>query len=502
MTLRDRITNALRALSGWTPDIRPDDGPSRAWLEHVNRRFKSGYRDDYSIDTTVRRATPEVLGYAMRQADHGDTEAQYQIFEEVERDPQVGRLYSKRRLSVLEHQLQISPATEKNPKAVAAAEMATEILLGKDGNGGVPELDEMLFDLTDAIGKAFSACEVVWDLDGGVFRPRRFLHWPQVNFQLGDPTVTRDDERDLIYLRTEEDPNRGLDLRTFPMGSWLVHRQKNWSQPLARAALFRSVAWYWLFKRFGTSDWSIALERWGIPPRMGKYGPGAGEADRNALWAAVQSLGKDHACILPDSATIEMIESQHDGGGHPHPAFIAYCNEQISIALVGSTMAVTQGEKGARSAVEAYQFNEASQSKLDAQKLANTIREQLVAPLVRVNMGDGVPIPLVSFLWEETEDLNEAAEMLVKLHGMNKAIPVSYVVKKFGVPEPEGDEPVLERAAPPPQLVPRETGEEEGLKAARAELVAAARQALRDSKLAEKKSSVDWVISQMLSNEP
>lgn len=506
MTLRERLQGALRALSGWTPDA--SNGPSNDWLRYVAKRFVSGRRDDYGLDLTTRRATPERLGDALREADQGDTQKQYEVFEEVERDPQVSRLYSKRRQAVLERPLTITPAGESD-QAQRSADLCTELLLGMDGVGGLDDFHDALFDLTDAIGKAFSASQIVWELEGGLFRPRRFIHWPQVNFTLGDPTVAFDDERDAIRIITEEHQVDGVDLRDFPLGTWIVHRQKAFTQPLARASLFRAVCWYWLFKRFGMSDWSIFLERYGVPPRMGKYRPGMGEADRNAMWEAVLNLGKDHACIMPDTGTIELLEMKGLSSGAPHPEFLRYCNDQIAIALVGSTMAVTQGEKGARSAVEAYQLDEGAQARLDGKRLAATLRQQLLSVLVHANLGPGYPVPNVAFLWEDETDLDLRSQVDERLHRMGKAIPISYVVETYGVPEPEDGEPILPAkpapAAPmPPGQAPPaddvDLAEEEAEPArARSEAERAVRVALRST---EKKSLEDWVVSMILSDEP
>ncbi|HHE70774.1 MAG TPA: DUF935 family protein [Chloroflexi bacterium] len=422
----------------------------------------------------------------------------------MERQPLISRLYNKRRQAVLSKDLQITPAREDDPQALQAADLATEMIQGIDGQGGITDLQQGLFDLTDGIGKAFAVCQTVWRLDGGRFTPSRLVRWPQQNFQLGDPTKHYDGNVDQVRIVTDQHHTDGVPLEDFGLGAFICHKQKNWSQPLARAALFRAVTWYWLFGNYGIRDWSIFLERIGIPPRLGKYGPAAKKADRDALWQAVLNMGKDHACIMPDNSTIELLETKGLTSGAPHPQFIAHLNDQISIAISGNTMSVTQGERGARSAKEAFQTDEGEQTEFDATNLAKTIREQLVTPIVRANLGPNFPIPKVGFLFDEEEDLEARSKVDTAWKKAGKAIPVSYVVEKYGIPEPEGDEEVLgasEGAGAPGPAEDEDDVSRETLPVPNhAALVAAATQALRESGLPEKKSSVDWVISMMLNN--
>jgi phage gp29-like protein len=518
------LQRASLALTSWSS---PE--PGAKWLVKPRPgQWHSGARDDYSVDNTARKATAEKLGRALKNADQGDTDQQFEIFEEAERDPVVGQTYFKRRLSVVGKELQIVPAIPGNRAAEKAAEVATAMILGDDGSGGIQNLEEGLFNLSDAIGKAFSVSQIVWALRGGKFIPERLEHWPQREFVLGDLSQAHDMDADELRVITDEQAAFGRPLTDFPPATWIVHRQKAFSQPLARAALFRSVVWYWLFKRFGTSDWSIYLERFGVPPRLAKYGPSTTKEQRAEMWQSVLNMGKDHAAIMPDSGTIELLETKGLSAGAPHPAFIAYCNEQLTIAISGNTMSTTQGDRGARSAKEAYQWDEDQQTRFDCGLLAKTVRDQLVTPVVRFNVGPSVPIPLVRFQIEDTEDLNERAKRDEILHGMGKAIPVSYVEQTYSVPEPDEGEPILPPKAKPaaaaggngrppeppgdaPEDQPDEGGEEDegGQQAAAGgapggdfrALVVAARFALREAGLAEKKSSVDWLISQMLSDE-
>lgn len=416
--------------------------------------FVSGVRDDYSIEVGDRRLTPQRLGDLMRGADQGETRSLYECFEEIERDPQISRLLFRRRSLVCGAELTISAPADADPKAEQAAELCRQLILGGKGKDGISDLGQGLYDLTDAIGKAVAVSQIVWDLDGGTWAPKRLVRWPQQELIFGTPAGAgryQQDEDDL-RIACEEARVEGKRLSDFPAGTWIVHRQKAWSQPLARAALMRSVAWYFLFKRFGIRDWSIFLERFGIPPRIGKYAPGADDAARSALWSAVRSLGKDHAAIMPDTASIEIIETKasSSAAGSPHKELASYCDDQIAVAIMGSTMATTQGDRGARSAKEAFSVEEYEQLQLDASNLASTIRTQLCGPIVRYNLGPDAPLPDVRFALDDGEDLDIRSQVDERVAALGFPLTAGYISDKYKIPLAPGVErdQVLEQAKP------------------------------------------------------
>lgn len=440
MGLIDRLRGAARALAGFEPaPVQPEAAKPEAGV------WYSGDRDDYDVDSSIRRsATPKTIGDALLAADEGSTDRQYELFEEVERDPRVSRLYFRRRLAVVGKSLSITPAND-SPEAEKAADLCKELIVGVDGIGGIADLEDGLMDLSDAIGKAFAVSQIEWQLDSGRWVPKRLIRWPQREFYLGHPHAHVDYDPDELRVITDVNRTTGQPLTDFPPGQWIVHVQKVSSQPLARAALFRVVTWYWLFKRFGMKDWAIFLERIGIPPRVGKYGAGMGKVEREELWAAVKNMGKDHACIIPDNATIELIKEAGGTYDAPHPALVKHCNDEIAVAIMGSTMATEQGDRGARSAKEAFQVDEYEQAEYDARRLARTLRQQLLTPICRFNLGDRAPVPNVEFLLDDMEDLELRAkidDILVNKIGIDMA--VDYFYDAYDRPRPGDDDEIVE----------------------------------------------------------
>lgn len=495
----------IRTLSRFAPEREPPfpGQPQRG-------RFYSGARDDHSIDTNLRQLTPAKLGSAMKDAEEGDTDAQYEVFEMVEQDGHIASVWNKRRRAVTSKTLQISPAigdeSAEGKRAAQAAELCQEVIFGRWGGGGIPNWHVALKDLTDAIGKGFALTQIVWELDGGNeggrWLPASLERWPQRECHLGNPTELYAQDKDEVRVITDAEMYEGQPLGTW---QWICHVQKNWSVTLAKASLFRGAVWYYLFKRFGWRDWAIFAERYGMPLRAGKYHPGATGPEKEALWEAVYKLGKDSACIIPDQSTIELIEAKGSAGGVtlPYPELIKHCNAELSKLFLGNPMTTDPGEKGARSLGEVYERSEAEMTEDDCDNLARTLRRDLLTPLVGFNLGWDAPVPKVSFLSDESEDL-EARARTDKILAKELGLPMakSYFYDAYDRPEPEEGEDLLETPRQQGPIPPgkgddgEQEGDEEDAKA-NAEL---AKEIIRLAR--SKKKSVNWVISKMLSREP
>jgi len=444
--------------------------------------------------------SPAKVGEILKAADGGDTSRQFELWEKVEQDPRISRLYTRRRQAVLANPLSITAKDDADGKAVEAADFCKAALFGGEWRkrqlAGVANLDDGLFDLTDAIGKGLAVLAPEWEADDALVLPVRFNQWPQSQFLLGDPSKYMAQDCDEIRVVTDDEWN-GKRIDDFAPGTWLVHTQKTFSQPLARAAMFRSVTWYYLFKTFGMGDWSILLERYGIPPRKGTYPKSADDKELAELWQALISMGKDHAAMIPDGSTIELIEQTGRGSTAPHPALIKHCNDEIAVAIAGNTMAVDQGDRGARSAKEAFQAEDLVQAKFDANGrgqgsaggLAGSLRHGLITPLVRFNLGEDYPIPQVVFDLDDLEDLGERIKLDAEAQRMGYPLTVGYMANKYydgEIPDGMKSDDLLETS-------------QSATAAALSLDDPAVVQALAEG--ASKKKSMSWVLSTLQSKE-
>lgn len=167
--------------------------------------------------------------------------------------------------------------------------------------------------------------------------------------------------------------------------------------------------------------------------------------DKAALMEAIIQLGTDAAGIVPNTTTIDFIESNKQSSAEIYEKLARYCDEQMSKAVLGQTLT---SDSGSGSYAQSKTHNEVRKdlTAADANALENTLRRDLIRPLVEFNFGPGTPIPTLQFQTEDAEDLKETSEIYRTLAcDMGLEIPKRHLYKKFGIPKPEHGEPVTQR---------------------------------------------------------
>jgi phage gp29-like protein len=435
--------------------------------------FVSDYREDYAIDTGRLRLTPERLARVFRLADLGDLRQLQEVFNGVEEDPHVASCLGKRKRRMLSRPLEITAAVEDDDKAQQAAELCRAVVEGDQGEEGISGWRKALWVLADAIGRGFALTQIVWDTHTPGFvtvgdskrmllaRPRELRRWPQRDCSIGDPE-NEETSSDEVRILTRADQTRGEALA--PNG-WVLHISKAREDGLAKAALLRAGAWWWLFKHYGIRDWTIHSERYGMPTRVGTYPPNANDDERQAVLDAVITIGKDAGVAIPEGAKIELLETTLKGES-PYPKLIEICNFELSKLILGGTLTTESGDKGARALGEVHERTEGDIAEQDGKALAETIQQQLLRPIVEINLGAGYPVPRVAFVSTEQDALKERAER-DKILAVDIKLPMTkaYFYEQYGVTAPEeGDELVNEPAeeaqpeTPPPPPPPGGNG--------------------------------------------
>jgi len=398
-------------------------------VAHVN--------DKYS-DYPSNGLTPVKLAEIFREADTGDVLRQMELFEEIEeKDPHLFSQLQTRKNAVTGLDFEIIPFGDE-PRDKEIADFVAEQL------ESIESFEEVETDLLDAIGKGFAVSEIMWGYDGAHVTVQDIRSRYQKRFFW-------DSLDDSFKVRTLEAPEGIL----LPENKFIVHKYKARSGHPSRAGILRVTAWMYLFKNYDIKDWVSFAEVYGLPLRLGKYQPGASEADKLALMQALVRIGADAAGIIPDGTTIDFITTEKSGSIDLYERFARYCDEQISKAILGQTLT---SDSGGGSYAQSKTHNDVRHDLVvaDCKALASTLRRDLIRPLCLFNFGEGKRIPRIRFDCEESEDLMQTANilgLLVEKTGLR--VPVSYLYKKFSIPEPEADEEVAApRAAAGPSVLP------------------------------------------------
>jgi phage gp29-like protein len=369
--------------------------------------------------------TPERLAQIFKEADTGDVRRQAELFEEMEeKDAHLGSVMQTRKLAVAGLEWEVVPASDDKESGRISA-FVREALFW------VENWDEALIDLLDAVGKGFSVGEVMWEISEGRawIKDIRWRHQKLFTFfeRSGGLAPTP-------RLLTEKAPVYG---EVLVPNKFVVHAYRARSGVTARGGVLRPCAYMYLFKNYTLKDWVVFNERYAMPMRVGKFGPGTSEADRKILKRAVFNLSNDAAAVISDSTVIELLEQAGKRAtAEVFERLAEFCDRSMSKAVLGHTGSAesSPGRLGGENEARAVRQD---LLEADAKALAKTITMQLIRPLVEFNFGPGTNLPVFRFKHEAGVDLKALADTYATLvrDVEFKGIPDSHIRERFGIPQ-------------------------------------------------------------------
>lgn len=403
---------------------QPQQNPAPLRRPDTNEIAVAQVTDKYS-EHPSNGLTPVKLAEIFKEADAGDVLRQMELFEEMEeKDPHLFSQLQTRKNAVTGLDFEIIPFSD-DPRDKEIADFIEEQI------NGIESLEDVETDLLDAIGKGFAVSEIMWGYDEGHVVVREIKSRHQKRFFW-------DSLDDSFKVRTKDAPEGIL----LPTNKFIVHRYKARSGHTSRAGILRVVAWMYLFKNYDLKDWVSFAEVYGLPLRLGKYAPGASEADKVALMQALIQIGADAAGIIPDGTSIDFITTEKTSSSDLYERLARYCDEQISKAILGQTLT---SDSGGGSYAQSKTHNDVRHdlTVADCKSLASTLRRDLIRPLCIFNFGEDKRVPHIRFDCEESEDLTQTATIIGTLvNEVGLRVPTSFIYKKFSIPEPEADEEV------------------------------------------------------------
>ena len=403
--------------------------PQTSQLAHLQREIQTH---------PTRGLTPQRLASILDQAEQGNLLAQFDLFEDMEeKDGHIAAELGKRRRAVLVD-WSVAPPDNPSSQEKRAAQVLAELL------GEVPDFEDVLFDVTDAIGKGFACCEMEWHRPGALWLPKSITHRPQSWF-----TVHRGYRQELrLRSNTVVDGVAGEPLQPF---GWVTHIHKAKSGFLERTALCRQLVWPYLFKNYSVGDLAEFLEIYGIPVRIGKYQSGASEAEKMTLMRALVGIGHNAAGIIPSGMELDFLDAA-TGDPKAFELMMNWCERTQSKVILGATL--TSGADGKSSTNALGNVHNEVRKDLrdsDIRQLCSTLTRDLLYPLAAINglaPGGLRRCPVFRLDVGETEDLAAYAEALPKLVAVGMQIPVQWAQEKLGIPQPEAGQAVLGVAVP------------------------------------------------------
>lgn len=386
--------------------------------------------------------TPDRLAAILRDADRGDPVRYLELAETIEeRDPHYLGVLGTRKRSVSQIGVTVDAASDE-ARDVEIADAVREWLTRDT-------LADELVDMLDALGKGYSFTEVIWDSSEGQWRPAR-LEWRDprwFRFARGDLSTPL-----LLDPHGAETP--------LPGGKFIFMPMKAKSGLSLRGGLARVAAWAWMFKAFTQRDWAIFTQTYGQPVRLGKYGAGATDADKETLFRAVANIAADCAAIIPQSMMIEFVEAKSISGSLDlYERRSDWLDRQVSKAVLGQTT-TTDAVSGGHAVAREHRLVQEDIERSDAVTLAATLNRDLIRVWVDLEWGPQKRYPRLRIARPDARDLKELADALAKLVPLGLRAQASEVRDLFGLADPDegaellGAPAAVAPPAPPPQPAP------------------------------------------------
>lgn len=380
--------------------------------------------------------TPQRLAVIFKEADMGDVARQAELFEEMEeKDTHLFSELQTRKNAVHGLDYEITPWDEsaENKKI---RDFVSDCLFNLE------HFDDALLDLLDAIGKGYSLCEILWNTSDGkaIIGGLTWIHAKKAVFYERGAANMWAKSVEIPRILTEAEPFNGEAMPPFKL---VYHRYKARSGYDTRAGVLRVCAWMYLFKNYGIKDWVAFSEIFGMPLRLGKYDSGANQSDKDALVAAIQSLGSDAAGIISKNTEIDFVETvKNSGTNNIYETLANFCDKQMSKAILGQT-ATTEGTPGKLGNEDAQDRVRHDLIKADSESLGKTVRYQIIRPLVGYNFGWDKPLPWFNLLYEKAEDLEKLIKVYKGASEIGQPISAEHVSERFKIPMPKKGETVL-----------------------------------------------------------
>lgn len=375
--------------------------------------------------------SPQRLAGILRDAIYGDAKPYLELAEEMEeREPHYASVLSTRKLAVSGLALNVIPAST-DKLDVRLADEVRELIER-------PEFGNVISEMLDALGKGYSAVEIIWN---------RGSRWEPESYKWRDPKFFRFDWQtgEELRLLDNADPVFGLTLDPY---KWIVHRPRLKTGLPIRGGLARLAAPTYCCKSFSVRDWCAFAEVFGMPLRLGKYSSKATDSDIRKLISAVANLGTDAAAVIPDTMRIDFQEASNGAGGGPlFESLVRFFDQQTSKAILGQTMTTDDGSSLGQAAVHNEVRGDIKVA--DIKQTEKTVNRDLTRPYVDLNHGPQKRYPRIALLLEKPEDLKAFSLAIAPLVDRGLPVSVPTVLKKFGLPMPEAGEMTLGARAMP-----------------------------------------------------
>lgn len=365
----------------------------------------------------------------------------------LERDTHTQGVLTSRIQAVAGGRLEVLPADCDDSERESAEDVAKQV---EAALRRIVDLRGAIGSLLWAIYYGVSACEVSWTNDG-MWRPSRlhFIHSRRLNFPHPDSwDIAIWDQGQVRSLDVWKDPTSrmfGINPADYP-GKFIVFMPQLRGDYPTREGIGRNIVWYMAMKLMGMRGFASSAERFGKPWVLGYYATGNKESgprvasndDIESLDLTVRALGAGtaSAAALPDSVKVTMERILTGASGeNPFHELVSVCNAEISKSVLTQTLTTEAGSKGTRALGAVQERGAMRVAQSDAESIAECLRWQLVATIVRLNWPDKLHLlPKVSIIVEDEPDPKSLVDVAAVLADRGAPVDADALAERVGIP--------------------------------------------------------------------
>ena len=378
------------------------------------------------------------------------------LFDDMrERDARLDAVCRTRVLAITGKDWALRPPTgmEHDADALGAVDEVTRLL------SLCPDLSTLIAQLMDGALRGYSVIEIEWGTVDGRQVP--------INFAWRDPGRFSFDDKMRICRSDATDGWPGILLSDFGPDRFIIHSPSagRACYPTRRGAL-RPCMWPSMTKRYGLRWWLVAAERFGQPAPILKVPDGDDNLFDDAA-DMLRGLTDDWQAVLTQGMELELLPGSGDFSGDLHAKMVEFANTEMAICILGQNLS-TEVQGGSFAAAKVHDAVRLDYLASDAQELAETLRRELLEPLVRYNL-PGAPVPEWDFTlvqpetaaleeWHVTTgilSMNEARESLGH-PALTEAAAAEHRPEPRAEREPTEDEAARFPELPAPEVVQTE----------------------------------------------
>jgi phage gp29-like protein len=199
--------------------------------------------------------------------------------------------------------------------------------------------------------------------------------------------------------------------------------------------------------------WPRFLEEYGGPIVQAKYPKEAVKERIREIWNTVKKMMTGKKIVYPSDWEVTLMQASQESGGSFEKG-LNYFNKMIARAiLVPSLLQDQNQETGSYSLGETHVGSFVWILKHDGKTIEEVINEQLIRRVTKLNY-PVTSYPEWKFKEFTEEDLAAIATMLTSLVDRGIKISTSYIYDRFGIPEPEAEEDVMQKSPQPSSISP------------------------------------------------